>query len=245
MNKDKMMNNRKAFTIVELLTSVTIIAILLGILLPSISMIRAKARDTAQRAQFSAIEMALDAFKQDYGEYPPSNWLTFPPPSFFNNYCGAQKLSEALLGWDLKGFHPESGWRADGWNNTRFVYDGNSIDDLNKRKSPYLDLATANAFSLGQLFNNTTPLAAYTYVLCDVYKVRKTMDSTGKIISAGAPILYYRANTSSKIFDANLPAVNAKGFPRCAPVKWFCSGCIVHVFIPNRLAHCSRSVVLR
>ena len=63
-----MMNNRKAFTIVELLTVVTIIALLLGILLPSIAMVRTKAKETAQKAQFVTIEMALEAFKQDYGE---------------------------------------------------------------------------------------------------------------------------------------------------------------------------------
>ena len=58
------MNNRKAFTIVELLTVVTIIALLLGILLPSIAMVRAKAKETAQKAQFMTIEMTLEAFNR-------------------------------------------------------------------------------------------------------------------------------------------------------------------------------------
>jgi hypothetical protein len=40
-------------------------------------------------------------------------------------------------------------------------------------------------------------------VLCDSFKIRKTIDSTGKVITAGAPILYYKANTSHKTIDPN------------------------------------------
>jgi type II secretory pathway pseudopilin PulG len=205
------MNNRKAFTIVELLTSITIIALLLGILLPSISMIRTKAKETAQKAQFATMDMALDAFKQDYGDYPPSNWRAIPPFPPLTNYCGAQKLSEALLGWDLMGFHPKSAWRADGMDSTGTTAVYNStIANLQERKGLYLEVATANVFQLGKLFNNTTPLESKTFVLCDVFKVRKTIDndSTGKPLTAGAPILYYKANTASKIFDSNIIVPN-------------------------------------
>jgi type II secretory pathway pseudopilin PulG len=217
------MNNRKAFTIVELLTSVTIIALLLGILLPSIYMVRAKARDTAQKSQLNTIDIALGAFKQDYGDYPPSDWRQVPPPvPIITNYCGAQKLSEALLGWDLMGFHPKTAWRADGYTGTlapftpspgvtEWSYDPDrvrNIATLSERKSPYLEVATANVFKLGDLFNfsaynpaSPLALASNTFVLCDVFKVRKTIDSTGKIVTAGAPILYYKANTSHKTID--------------------------------------------
>lgn len=205
-----MMNNRKAFTIVELLIVVTIIALLLGILLPSISMVRAKAKETAQKAQFAAIEMALEAFKQDYGDYPPSNLTWTASPS--SQYCGAQKLSEALLGLDLMGFNPNSAWRADGMDSTGTVavYNSTNIANLQARKGPYLELAKTNVFTLRKLFNNTASLASDTNVLCDVFKVRKTSDndSTGKPIIAGAPILYYKANTSSKIFDPNITVPN-------------------------------------
>lgn len=207
------MNNHKAFTIVELLIVVTIIALLLGILLPSVSAIRAKAKETAEKAQLNTISMALEAFKQDYGDYPPSNWLAIPPLPPLTNYCGAQKLSEALLGWDLMGFNPNSAWRADGKDSTGTtqVYDS-SIANLQTRKGPYLDLATANVFPLRKLFNNTGALAPDTNVICDVFKVRRTIDnsSAGKPIMAGAPILYYKANTNNKTIDANY-ASNTSG----------------------------------
>ena len=211
-----MMNNRKAFTIVELLIVVTIIALLLGILLPSIAMVRTKAKETAQKAQFATIEMALEAFKQDYGDYPPSDLSGTTTQTY---YCGAQKLSEALLGWDLMGFHPNTGWRADGYDasvgnasydplRTRFT--NGQPTTLLERKGPYLELAKASAFRLYRdLFNNNDSSIPATFVLCDVYRVRKLTDpNTGKTITVGSPILYYKANTANKTIDMTVTITN-------------------------------------
>ncbi len=215
-----MMNNRRAFTIVELIMVVIIIALLLGILLPSVAAIRAKAKETAQKAQLNTIATALEAFKQDYGDYPPSDWLSVapPPPPVDFYYCGAQKLSEALVGWDLMGFHPQTAWRADGYtgNGAPFVpncinapltdlsYDPTrcrGLATLSERKSPYIELATANVFKLGDLYN----IDNAAYVLCDVYKVRRTsqLSNSGKPVMAGSPILYYKANTANTTIDVN------------------------------------------
>jgi hypothetical protein len=221
------MNNRKAFTIVELLTSIVIIALLLGLLLPSLARIRRSAKEAAQKVQIATIETALEAFKQDYGDYPPSNWPDPqpPPPPLRFDYCGAQKLAEALLGWDLMGFHPKTGWRADGLDallgrssydpppRTRFTPTGQP-ETLLERKGPYLDVAKANAFKLGDLFNFSAynpanPLAPNTYVICDVFGVRKVKVASGQTVKAGAPILYYKANTNSKTIDPNvIPPAN-------------------------------------
>jgi type II secretory pathway pseudopilin PulG len=99
---------------IEILVVVGIIAILVGILVPAASMVQKTAREVKQKAQFTAIDLGLAAFRSDYGDYPPSSWYyplagTGAP----QDYCGAQKLAEALLGWDLLGFHPNSAWRAD------------------------------------------------------------------------------------------------------------------------------------
>jgi len=199
---------KNAFTIVELLTSIVIIAILVSLLIPSIAMVRRSAKETAQKAQFTSIDMGLTAFKNDYGDYPPSDWM--PPPPLVR-YCGAQKLAEAMFGWDLLGFHPQSAWRADGLDaggNANTVYF--STNTLNERKGRYLELATANVFRLGTwgglpgLFSNCDPLNPQTFVICDVFTVRRMTDSSGKTVRAGTPILYYRANTASN----NITALN-------------------------------------
>jgi len=214
---------KSGFTVVELITAVGIVALLTGLLIPALSMVRRVARETKQRAQFATIELALTAFKNDYGDYPPSNpysWLENNIEA--KNYCGAQKLAEALLGWDLLGFHPDSSWRADGRNRwpyqdplkpvlhppkEYFLYNSDSPVDMDKRKGPYLELATVNAFKVGDLFkpsranpNPTGPLSPNTFVICDVFgkDKHKVTLSNGKTVKAGAPILYYKANTSGK-----------------------------------------------
>lgn len=206
-------HKRAGFTIIELLTVVAIIATLVALLVPALNTVRRIAKETKQKAQFTTIELALTAFKNDYGDFPPSNW--FAPPVF--DYCGAQKLAEALLGWDLRGFHPQSDFRANGrTNNGVFIYDPCNPAFIDQRRDSYLELATANAFRIGTsgtgrldgLFDYSTltsacPLAPNTFVLCDVFGVKPVyVFRSPKPVTAGAPILYYRANISSKNIDA-------------------------------------------
>jgi len=193
---------RTGFTIVELLAALGIMALMVGILIPALSVVRNKAKETKQRVQFTTINLALTAFKDDYGDYPPSDWT---PVQFTGDYCGAQKLAEALLGWDLLGFHPKSDFRSHGRNDSgEYIYDVNNPVYFDQRKGPYLDLATTNAFRLGNsafypgLYNNTAPLNPNTFVLCDVFGKNKVTFPTGKTSKAGAPILYFRANAHGK-----------------------------------------------
>jgi len=195
---------RTGFTIVELLAALGIIALMVGLLIPALSMVRNTAKETKQKAQFTTIELALTAFKNDYGDYPRSDWPLPPAPG--SDYCGAQKLAEALVGWDLLGFHPKSDFRSNGRNDDgEFIYDANNPIFFDQRRGPYLELATFDAFRLGNisilnpgLFFDSRPLAPNTFVLCDVFGEKKIMLSDGKTVRAGAPILYYRANTSAK-----------------------------------------------
>ncbi|MHC4519591.1 MAG: type II secretion system protein, partial [Planctomycetota bacterium] len=108
---------RSGLTIVEILVVVAIISLLTGMLIPAVNKVKSMAREAKQKVQFTAIGIGLATFKNDYGEYPPSDhysWLE--ENTELENSSGAQKLAEALLGWDLLGFHPDSGWRADGRN---------------------------------------------------------------------------------------------------------------------------------
>ena len=191
---------KTGMTLVELLVVLGIIALLAGVLIPSLTMVQRTARETKQKAQFSHIEFALETFKKDYGDYPPSDMS----PGFID-YCGAQKLAEALVGWDLLGFHPRSDFRATGRNDDGiYVYDADDSILFDQRKGPYLELASDNVFRLGNtanrqgLFMETMPLAPDTYVICDVFGKQKIKLLNGRTVTAGSPILYYRANTSEK-----------------------------------------------
>jgi prepilin-type N-terminal cleavage/methylation domain-containing protein len=234
-------------TLMELLIVLAIISMLVGLLLPAFSAVRKAAREAKQKAQLTGIELAISAFKEVYGDYPPSAWPGPPSP---DNYCGSQKLAEALLGWDLLGFHPKSAWRADGLdiNGGEWTYDplkkrvrpDGTFETLYERKGPYLELATANAFRLGDsplgdgLFTSTAgswggSLEPKTFVICDVFSLseKKITLPNGKRVAPGTPVLYYRANTSSKIinpanpigsiynFQDNFPLINLRRLTDC------------------------------
>jgi type II secretory pathway pseudopilin PulG len=192
-----------AFSIIELLTVMSIIVILLSLLLPSLNMAKRYAKEVKQKAQFNSIETALELFSNFWDGYPPS-----ADPNA--DYCGAMKLCEALVGQDLMGFHPRSLFREDfkdAQGNLLYDRDPNSTTNdpneanLKSRKGPYLQLEKANAYRLWRLYSNTGgSFNPNVYVLCDVYN-RVSDRQTGRGI--GMPILYYRADTSGIRHDPN------------------------------------------
>jgi prepilin-type N-terminal cleavage/methylation domain-containing protein len=64
---------RKGFTMLELIVVVAIIGILVGLLLPVLSVIRKKSRHSAAKNAMSAIAMALDKYREDFSAYPPDD----------------------------------------------------------------------------------------------------------------------------------------------------------------------------
>ena len=197
-------------------------AILIGLLVPALNLVRDYAKELQQAAQFHSIEVAVDMFVADsgYGNYPPSNDNSVVPMHSIDPtpYCGAHKLAEALVGWDLLGYHPNADFRADGSNDvdgdgtSELIYDpvngftSNTIsqtgeENIRGRKGPYIELENANAFALGDIYNNNTLTSIGflegNYVLCDVYAKNRSV--SGKKI--GMPILYFRART--EFYDQN------------------------------------------
>jgi prepilin-type N-terminal cleavage/methylation domain-containing protein len=196
---------KDAFTLIELLTVLAIVALLVSLLIPSLSMIRNSAKEAKQKSQLTEIELALTAFRNGYGDYPPSDQLSHDTGAA--DYCGAQKLAEALLGRDLLGFHPKTTWSATDPMWYPPAPPGPPPVNLNQRMGPYLELGTESAFRLGDLYTaaslsvSPTPPAANTFVICDSFGVKKITIAPGQTVMAGAPILYYRADTTKKKFD--------------------------------------------
>lgn len=189
---------RAAFTIVELLTVMSIIVILIGLLVPALNKVKQYATNVKQTAQLHSIDAAIELFSNEWGGYPPSGALD--PEG--NGYCGAMKLAEAIMGQDLLGFHANSEFRRTGMVNTPSgqvqVY---TPTTLSARKGPYLQPENANAYTMEQIFGTDTGnFLPTTRVLCDVYA--KQMVSSEK---TGMPILYYKANTAYRNHDASLP----------------------------------------
>ena len=199
----KQSNKKPAFTIVELLTVMSIIVILIGLLVPALNKVKKFARDVKQRTQLHGIDAAIELFSSECDEYPPSSAKDeAPPPTAWasrEDYCGAMKLAEAMMGQDLLGFHPESAFRSDGTRDgvSASLYQPTTI---NARRGPFLPLENANAYKLGDLYwekgMTPGPFNPDLFVLCDVYS-RVTNKNTGKRV--GMPILYYKANTTNTL----------------------------------------------
>ena len=208
----KQSNEKAAFTIIELLTVMSIIIILIGLLVPSLNMVKRYAKGVRQKAQFHSIDSAMELFNNEWDGYPSSD----AEDEANQDYCGAMKLCEAMMGQDLMGFHPNSRFRkdfTDGKGNLLYDKDPtSSVDDpdevnLRARRGPYLQLENANTYRLWHLYGGNTGAFSgdkgeYLFVLCDVYNRVKNQD-TGKKI--GMPILYYRADTSNTKHDPNGP----------------------------------------
>ncbi len=222
----------QGFTIVELLTVMAVIAVLIGLLIPALGMVKDKAKEIQQKAQFHSIDVGVELFKSDFGSYPESNdnnvdTQSSPQhPIDSNPYCGANKLAEAMVGMDYVGFHPSSDFRADGLAEVNLdtvpattgvveVYSADAdtanwqtaMENIEARKGPYMELETANAFTMEEvytndpgIFNNGPTNAPYALVLCDVY-AKKRGGLGGK--KTGTPILYYRARTQYVEQDMN------------------------------------------
>jgi len=196
----KQSNRKAAFTIVELLTVMSIIVILIGLLVPALNQVKRYAYEVKQRAQLRSIDTAIELFNSEFDGYPPSDALD--PDGI--PYCGAMKLCEAVMGRDLMGFHPDSIFRSNGMGSlntdlyppqsTGVVY----TNSLSARKGPYLPLDNANAVQLRDIYKEVGPFSGENFVLCDVFRTVTHLQSGKKV---GMPILYYKANTSNTQHD--------------------------------------------
>ncbi len=189
---------RKAFTIIELLTVMSIIVILIGLLLPALSKVRRYATNLKQRAQLHSIDTAIELYRNECDGYPPSGAMdaTNTTP-----YCGAMKLCEALMGQDLLGFHSSSVFRADGYDvtgTTPLYQPLTTTNNLSERMGPYLAPENANAYRMEDIYENAGNFPPERFVLCDVFE--RQMASGEK---TGMPILYYKADTANALHDPN------------------------------------------
>ena len=83
-----------AFTLIELLTVIAIIAILAGILIPTVGAVRVAANKSKTKVQFSQWAVSMQLFKTEYGYYPTIST---------SNKVDSAKLAGALTAKTLAG----------------------------------------------------------------------------------------------------------------------------------------------
>jgi len=158
------------FTIIELLTVMSVIIILISLLVPGLTALKRYAKNVVQKNQFHAIEVAIESFNAEWQGYPDSDAQ--------NGMCGATRLTEAMVGRDLLGYDPTGTY---------------ATDDLSGRKQ-YLTSDKADVYKLSDLYPAFGSFfTGNELVLCDAF-TNVTHKVTGKLI--GMPVLYYKADTS-------------------------------------------------
>ncbi|HEX6886375.1 MAG TPA: type II secretion system protein [Planctomycetota bacterium] len=78
-----MPTRRQAFTLIELVVVISILAILSGVLVPRVTSHLKSARDARRLADLKAVRTAIEQYRLDRGVYPPAN------------------ASPAIGGWDV------------------------------------------------------------------------------------------------------------------------------------------------
>lgn len=96
-----------AFTLIELLGVMSIIIILAGLSVGVSRYVFQNAQESRTRTEIKAIEVALEAYKQDNGAYPPLNPAQFDPGG-----AGNPKIDTVF---------PTAAGNSNGWLNTIFV----------------------------------------------------------------------------------------------------------------------------
>ncbi len=221
--KQKTKQTQIGFTLVEMLTALAVIAVLLALLIPALNMVQKKAQTVKQRGQFHAIEVGLEAFRADWGDYPPSEYaLNYGIQGDTAPFtCAAQRLAEALVGRDGLGFHKSSVFRARGLADVDGdgildpvpqtpiapgIYNGiYSATDRFTTSSGNYQTAAENLLSRRGPYLELETANAVRFnqyfnpgMIDNTYVLAdafpKKMTLSGK--ECGMPILYYRANTS-------------------------------------------------
>ncbi len=126
-----------AFTLVEMLLVLVILATLAAIVIPKMAGRSQQAKVTAAQAQISSVELALDAFEVDNGYYPKSGGLgdLLVPPAGATSWRGPYLKKDIPLDpWGAAYIYEYPGkHNADGYDLSSIGPDGRASteDDIN------------------------------------------------------------------------------------------------------------------
>ena len=116
------------------------------------------------------------------------------------------------MGRDLKGFNPDSAFRADGKDQagTRQLCGTATTPDLEYRKGPYFEPDKLPIHKLSDIYGTgrTGSFDGNLPVICDFFKRKQ---KTG--ITVGMPILYYKADPAGVLHPEDNQALLALGAP--------------------------------
>lgn len=134
-------NRISAFTLIELLTVITIIAILMGLLFPAIGVAKDQARKAEAKTAVTGISTAVKQYYTEYGKYPLGNLSNAQSPG--DVIFGDGTNSNQILFDILRNYNSDTPGQPNQYNPRAIVFfDARTASDPNNPKS---GLATQDA----------------------------------------------------------------------------------------------------
>lgn len=117
--------SRAAFTLVELLATVAVIAVVAGLVLGTLGYVNRKGAEGRAKAEVAALSAAIDSYKLDYGSYPA-------PAELFRELTGQGILNTNKVYFEPRGSiasNPTNGPFMDPWG-TAYNYRTNELRNI-------------------------------------------------------------------------------------------------------------------
>src|SRR5436190_23175862 len=90
--------HRRAFTLIEMLVVIAVIAILAGIIIGVLPAARNKAIRSSVNAEMRAIETAINSYKQKHNFFPPDNPKDHARPPLYYELTGTTNVTDTATG---------------------------------------------------------------------------------------------------------------------------------------------------
>lgn len=187
---------QRAFSLIELLIVIAIIALLLGILLPAIGLVRAKAKNAAAMAQLESIGNACESYATIFDAYPgllPDSVTA--SAGVRNSFTSTENMIISLLGqttlsggWSIPGLTPPVRIELDSIGEGPRLDSGRVLDSFYRPKTGELQVITEANQNGGS--QNSVP---------------ELVDPL-----TGMPILMFRARSSGTVPVSNDASGNGK-----------------------------------
>ncbi|HUU93634.1 MAG TPA: type II secretion system protein [Phycisphaerae bacterium] len=137
------------FTLVELLVVMGIIGLLVGLLMPAVQRAIIAARVGRTKAIIQSLSVGLEAFKADWGVYPPSdNGGDDDLEGASSNWTGAPLMGYALMGPDGKGWGVRAADQSGGSSDWVLPFGGQA----RKAYGPYFTQESGDTLAIRDAF---------------------------------------------------------------------------------------------
>ncbi len=147
-------SRKRAFTLAEIMIVIVLIAVLAGFLLPAVMNSQRAARNTRARVEINAIAMAIEAFYDDWGFYPPTDRAYNPATGRFDgepygDYSYAEALVQCLANRFVRGAGDQLPAGETSFRNMRGgVYQVYELGGAPVNAGPYYDLSRRDVADL-------------------------------------------------------------------------------------------------